>query len=76
ARIIAAGLQKILPDGSDMINDQAATEFLPPLDLWAQLTGVSNNRQVTAEEKEQFDSMEKSASNLLKAIEAAKNSVV
>lgn len=72
ARMIARGLKGILPGGEQVIDDQAAEWFLPPVDLWEQLAAVSNNRRTTEEEKEQFDSMEKSFANLLKVVQAAK----
>lgn len=74
AGFIAAELKRVgLAQQYSMLKDGMEENWQPPVALWDTLKSGINNRQVTAQQKEQFDNLEKSADNLIKIIELAKS---
>ena len=71
ASYIAKELHRLYPQQFSFAAKPVA--FEPPINLWEML-GQKNNRVLAGSQKEQFDSMEKSTSALLEALEAAKKS--
>lgn len=71
ASCIAAELERLFPRVFRVT--AGPSDFTPPANLWDTLSS-RNNRADGSEQKEQFDTMEKSTAALLKALEEAENS--
>ena len=71
AGFLAKELEKLFPDRIHCKKEEKPFLFEPPADLWDSMNKTAS-RVAASDQKEQFDRMEKSTSDLLEVIRAAK----
>lgn len=71
AEFLAKELEKLFPDRIHCKKEEKPFLFEPPADLWDSMNKTAS-RVAASDQKEQFDRMEKSTSDLLEVIRAAK----